>query len=163
MHFTPLIKIFKIRFTSTKFKITSTEQYFQFKFLKCSIKFQGCPCYTYEYGCCPDGEAIARGPAQEGCTCKDREYGCCPDRRTPAEVRNISKLTNIINCFFFFFLLSLYMIQILFYGQISNLYMNFLSREQTKRDVVVQLVCLDVVLMETAPPLQITFRSIFLA
>ena len=47
---------------------------------------QGCPCHTFEYGCCPDGESIARGPAQEGCTCKDREFGCCPDRRTPSQV-----------------------------------------------------------------------------
>jgi hypothetical protein len=66
-----------------------------FPMIQCYLYVQGCPCHTYEYGCCPDGESIARGPAQEGCTCKDREFGCCPDRRTPAQVLGLRALSTV--------------------------------------------------------------------
>ena len=47
--------------------------------------YEGCPCQTFDYGCCKDGETVAQGPKKEGCSgCESSEYGCCPDNFTPA-------------------------------------------------------------------------------
>ena len=46
---------------------------------------EGCPCYTFEHGCCPDGITKAQGHNLEGCAdCSTSEFGCCPDNFTPA-------------------------------------------------------------------------------
>lgn len=47
--------------------------------------YEGCPCYTYQFGCCPDGKTIAKGPRQQGCSCSDTEFGCCSDGETVAD------------------------------------------------------------------------------
>lgn len=46
--------------------------------------FEGCPCYTYQFGCCPDGKRFAKGPRQQGCGCSESEFGCCTDGQTAA-------------------------------------------------------------------------------
>merc|ERR1712223_1295743 len=46
---------------------------------------EGCPCHTFEFGCCPNGETQAQGSNLEGCDdCSTSEFGCCPDNFTPA-------------------------------------------------------------------------------
>ena len=46
---------------------------------------EGCPCYTFEHGCCSDGITKAQGHNLEGCAdCSTSEFGCCPDNFTPA-------------------------------------------------------------------------------
>lgn len=47
-------------------------------------EFEGCLCHTYQFGCCPDGVTIARGPNGQGCRCQQSKHGCCGDERTHA-------------------------------------------------------------------------------
>ena len=49
------------------------------------INFTGCPCETFDHGCCSDGVSVAGGPNKENCPgCAESEFGCCPDNFTPA-------------------------------------------------------------------------------
>ncbi len=46
---------------------------------------EGCPCDTYDFGCCPDGVSVAQGPKLEGCSgCESSDFGCCEDGFTAA-------------------------------------------------------------------------------
>lgn len=55
---------------------------------------EGCPCWTSQFGCCPDGETQAEGPNLEGCGgCEASANGCCPDGFTPAG-KKLEKLTK---------------------------------------------------------------------
>lgn len=52
-------------------------------------EFEGCPCHTYQFGCCPDGVTIATGPNLQGCVCQQSKYGCCGDEVTAARGPNM--------------------------------------------------------------------------
>ena len=52
--------------------------------------YEGCPCFTFDFGCCEDGLTIAKGPNKDECSgCQSSEFGCCEDGFTSAQGENM--------------------------------------------------------------------------
>ena len=64
------------------------------------VNFTGCPCETFAYGCCPDGNTVAQGPNLEGCefNCSS-EFGCCSDGLTPKVILIYRIILSFVNFF----------------------------------------------------------------
>lgn len=83
----------KVFYKFDLFNILSCFDFILIRNLFTGQNYDGCECHTYQFGCCPDGATIQKGPHGYGCHCAQTEFKCCSDGVTAAKGENFEGCT----------------------------------------------------------------------